>query len=157
MNSAFVATMGLGSSELLVILLALMFVLPLAAIPAILSYLLLDRIPAEHRKQEPGLALLLLIPLFSIIWAFFVYPRISESLQSFFASRNVNRGDCARGIAFAACVCGVCGLIPVVGILVGFASFVLLIVFFVKAFELSGEIKRMAIAPVAMPPPTPTV
>ncbi len=151
-----IGTIGLGSSELVVILVIAAFLLiPFALLPAILSFLLLNRIPAEHRKQEPGLAFLLIIPLFSIIWAFFVYPRISDSLRSYFASRGQDRADCGRGIAIATCVCIACSIIPIVGMLSGLAGLVLLIVFFVKAFGLTGEIQKSlstGTASIAPPP-----
>jgi ABC-type phosphate transport system permease subunit len=142
----------LGSAELLVICVVAFFLLiPFAILPAILSYILLDRIPPEHRQQDSGLALLLLIPVFSVIWAFFVYPKISDSLRSYFASRGEDAGDCGRSTALAACICSACTIVPFVGLLAGLAALVLLIIFFVKAFDLSGRIQRVA----AVPPTTP--
>lgn len=136
------AALGLGSSELVLVLLIVLMIVPFALLPAILSFVLLGRIPAEHRKQEPGLAFLLIIPVVSVIWAFFVYPRISESLQSYFASRGENRGDCGRKLAMATCICAVCSIIPLLGIVAGLAALVLMIIFFVKAFELTGQIQK---------------
>jgi hypothetical protein len=158
MITPVIASFGLGSAELLVIvLIAFLLIIPFAILPAMLSYVLLDRIPPEHQKQSPGLALLLIIPLFSVIWAFFVYPRISDSLQSYFRSRGENAGDCGRSIALATCICSACSIVPFVGMLTGLAALVLLIVFFVKAFELTGRIQKTIGQPVVPPsiPSTP--
>ena len=138
-----------------VIVFALVALLVLCLLPAFLSYILLNRIPAEHRKQEPGLAFLLVVPVFSLIWAFFVYPRISASLQSYFASRGQNRGDCGHGIALATCICAACAIVPFVNMLAGPAAFILLIVFFVKSFSLSSEVQKSlpTTAPQPIAPP----
>jgi hypothetical protein len=143
MNLLPFAMLGLGGPELLVIAtIVAMLLIPLVALwilPAIFSYVILSRIPPEHRKQDPGLALLLLIPLFSLIWAFFVYPRIADSLKSYFASRSAtNVGNCGRDLALATCICGACVIVP----FAGFAALILMIIFFAKAFDLSRRIGR---------------
>src|SRR5689334_14549782 len=52
-------------------------------------------IPPEHRRIEPGMVWLLLIPLFGLIWNFFVFQRIPESYQSYFYSMGrTDVGDC---------------------------------------------------------------
>lgn len=144
-----VAAFGFGSAGFLLV--GFVMYVVFGVLPAILAYILLDRIPEEHRQQSPALALLLLIPLFSLIWAFFVYPRISDSFQSYFNSRNEQAGDCGHSIALATCICAVCSLIPVVGMLAGLAALVLLVVFFVKAFDLSGRIERATTQPTVPP------
>ena len=138
-----IAALMLGGSEILLIFFLCGLFLVLAAVPAILAFAVLSRIPAPYRKQEPALAFLLLIPLFSLIWAFFVHPRVAESLKTYFtAAGDVSVGDCGGSIAMALCICSVCSIIPFFGWLAGLASLVLLIVFYVKAFELSARIPR---------------
>ena len=51
-------------------------------------YISLQAVPPEHRKMPPGQVWLLLIPLFNLVWNFFVFQRIPESYQSFFHSRG---------------------------------------------------------------------
>lgn len=100
-----------------------------------------ERIPPEFRKQEPNMVWLLLIPCFPLVWNFFVYPRLAESYQAYFASQGVTDvGDCGRGIAMGYCICAACSLIPYIGALPGMASLVLLIIFLVKANELKNRI-----------------
>lgn len=136
------ATFGLGGGELLLLILIGigLFVFPLWILPAILSFLVLERIPPQDRKQEPGLALLLLIPFFSMVWAFFVYPRISESLEAHF-NRLGDRsaGDGGKTLAWIICICG---LIPFVHLV----SVICMIVFFAQAFTLTGRISREALS-----------
>jgi hypothetical protein len=127
---------ALGGAELIIVMVIMLFAFPLWIVPAILSYIVLERIPVEDRKQDPGLALLLLIPIFSLIWAFFVYPRISASLESYFARRGDRaEGDCGRTVALVLCICS---LIPFVQII----ALVCMVVFFVKVFSLTGRIER---------------
>ncbi len=62
-------------------------------------------IPSEHRRMDPGLVWLMIIPLFQIVWAFFVARRVSGGLVDAFESHGLDRGDCGRfkGMAFAIC------------------------------------------------------
>ena len=134
---------GIGATELLIIVLILGFVFLLMAIPAILGYVILSRIPESHRKQSPGLCFLLLIPFFSLVWQFFVYPKISESFKSYFSDR-VDRpaGDFGASLALWCCITSLLSLIPVLGVFAAIASIVLLIMFFVKAFDHTKYIQK---------------
>lgn len=132
---------GLGGAELLLIVGIVGFVLVLAAIPAVLGYVVLNRIPPQFRRQSPALAFLLLIPFFSLIWNFFVHPKVAESLKAYYDAQGPHaHGDCGGSLALWLCVCGVCSFIPFVGFIAGVAALVLLIIFYVKAFELSAQI-----------------
>jgi hypothetical protein len=127
-----------------IIVVALIFALVMLGIWIFVCYLLskcFERVPPEFRKQEPGMVWLLLIPCFNIIWNFFVYPRLAESYQGYFASVGQSDvGDCGRGIGMGYCICAACSLIPYIGALAGLASLVLLIMFLVKANELKNRI-----------------
>ena len=70
---------GLGIF-MIVMLLALVTI----AIHVLICWLIssaLSAVPEEHREMEPGLVWLLLIPCFSIIWNFFVFPKVSRSMN----------------------------------------------------------------------------
>lgn len=116
------------------------------AVQALICYLLvqcLKRIPAEHRKIEPGKVWLLMIPLFNIVWNFFVFPAISDSFASYFrAQGELDKGDCNRSLAMAHCICVACSVIPYIGALPGFASLIILIIYLVKANELKSQIPQ---------------
>ncbi len=105
----------------------------------------LARIPTEHRKMELWHIWLLLIPLFGLGWNFFVYLRLPESYQSYFAEHGrANVGDCGRSLGLWYAICGVAILAPCVNSAAGPAGLVLLVMFHVKAFGLRKLIPEEA-------------
>lgn len=115
--------------------------LAVAAVICWLLYSALERVPAEHRKQTPGLVWLLLIPCFGAIWSFFVFPRISQSYKSYFASAGrTDTGDSGEAIAWALCVAWVACLVPLLNLLALPVTLVLLIIYLVKIMGLKGQI-----------------
>lgn len=101
----------------------------------------LKRLPAEHQKMPPGQVWLLMIPCFSIIWNFFVFQRVPESLASYFAAQGrTDVGDCGKGIGLAYAICCACALVPFLNYLAGPATLILLILNLVKLSELKGKI-----------------
>jgi uncharacterized membrane protein len=99
------------------------------------------RVPAQFRKMEPGLVWLLLIPCFNFVWNFFVFIRLPKSLQAYFASvGNSTAGDCGEGLGLAYSICEVAVLIPCLGLAIWIAAIVLLILYLVKANELTKQI-----------------
>jgi len=144
MNPVLAGIFGLGGPELLLIIAILGISLTVMAIPAVLAYVVLNRIPMQFRRQSPGLAFLLLIPFFSLVWNFFVHPKVAESLKAYYDSRGAHpHGDCGGGLALWMCICGVAVFIPFLGFVAGIAGLVLLIMFYVKAFELSSRIPSL--------------
>jgi len=108
-------------------------------------FVCLKRIPAEHRRQEPALVWLLLIPLFNFVWSFFVFPKLAESYQSYFSSQGVTDvGDCGRQLSLILCIVACLNLlnfiIPFVGCLIGPVTLVLLILVLLKFNELKNRI-----------------
>ncbi len=115
------------------------------AINAVVCWLVsssLARIPAEHRKMEPGQVWLLMIPCWSIVWNFFVFQRVPESFQSYFASiGRQDVGDCGKQIGLWYAICGACSFVPLLNYLAGPAGLVLLILNLVKFNQLKSEIQ----------------
>lgn len=106
-------------------------------------YKFYKRVPQQFRKMEPGMVWLLLIPCFNLVWNFFVYIRLSESLKGYFDSAgNQTVGDCGKGLGLAFSICEAATIIPCLGMLTGVASLVLVILYLVKANELSGQIPQ---------------
>lgn len=105
------------------------------------------RVPAQFRKQEPGMVWLLLIPCFNIVWMFFVLPKLAESYKAYFDSvGKTDVGDCGYNLALWYCILipcnAVASFIPIINLLTipaGIAGLVLLILFLVKA----GEYKKL--------------
>jgi len=103
------------------------------------------RIPPQFREMEPGLVWLLLIPCFSLIWNFFVFPKASRSLKAYFDSvGDTTVADCGAGLAMAYCILSAVSLLPYVGCLTGIASLVVLIIYLVRVNELKNRIPETA-------------
>lgn len=92
-------------------------------INAVVAFLLVEAykgVPSEHQKIEPGKIWLIIIPIFNAYWNFMVWPKVSESYQSYFASAGTgDGGDCGRQMAMV-----YCGLV-VFGVVLSFVSVVI--------------------------------
>lgn len=101
----------------------------------------LKRVPAEHRKMEPGLVWLLMIPCFPIVWNFFVFQRIPDSLKSYFDSiGKTDVGDCGKQLGLFYAIAGACSIVPFLNYLAGPASLILLIIVLVKLMDLKKSL-----------------
>ena len=125
----------------------LFVILAIALAVAIVIIILLSGclkvIPPEHRLMEPGMVWLLLIPLFNLVWMFFVYIRIPRSYQRYFAAQGRTEfGDCGEQLGLWTAICAVASMvpIPVLNMLVSLASLVLLILFLVKVVGLKKHV-----------------
>lgn len=128
----------LGSTEIIVLGILTVVFVPLWLLPALMAYRALSKVPNQFRKQQPEMALLLLIPCFSMIWAFFVYPKISESIAAGFNSAAINGyGDCGRSLGITLAILGICSCIPYLGILAFVAYLAVFIIFFKRVFRLA--------------------
>lgn len=131
----------LGMGLLGAICCGMVVVLAIHVVICYLIYNCFNAIPPEYRKQEPGLVWLLLIPFVNLVWNFFVYPKLSDSYQAYFAAQGrTDVGDCGRQLGLIYCILAACCLIPYVGALAGLAALVLLVLFLVKAYELKAKI-----------------
>jgi hypothetical protein len=98
----------------------------------------LAAVPPEYRDMEPGMVWLMLIPLFNIIWQFFVAARISSSYQRAFAAQgNTAHGDCGAAIGLWYCICTLIPCVNIVALALG-------IVYLIK---LTGMRKAVRAAP----------
>jgi len=140
----------------IVLMFFLLITLGINILICVLLYMCQSRIPQEHRSLEPGLIFLLLIPLFNVIWNYFVFQRIPDSFRRFFAAHGVTDvGDCGRGVGLWFAICVTASIIPCVNYLAGPAALVLLIIFLIKAFELKARVQSMVAAPGGPPGTTP--
>jgi hypothetical protein len=148
-----IATLLIGMVAVIVVGLAIWATL--TAIQCIIMSGALKRLPPAYRRQEPGNVWLLFIPCFSIVWAFFVLPRVSQSLRAYFNSVGRNDvGDCGEGLGLASCIVYVCSLIPIpyLSTAVGITWFVLLIIYLVKVNGLKNQIPVDAAFQTQSPP-----
>jgi hypothetical protein len=137
---------GIGTQELVIIAIISAFVVIPIIINVVICFLLQDcfkRIPPQFRKQQPEMVWLLLIPCFSIVWSFFVFPRLSQSFKAYFDSINqADVGDCQENVGLAYSICCAISVIPYLGCLTGIAALVLLIIYLIKTNELKNQIPQ---------------
>ncbi len=128
---------------MIVAMVAVMLLISLAINIAIciLLHVVQSRVPAEHQKISPPAIWLLLIPIFGLVWNFFVFQRIPESYKSYFDSvGDPVVGDCGKGVGLWFAISAACTIVPCLNYIAGPASLVLLIIFLVKVFELRGKV-----------------
>ena len=87
----------------------------------------LQQIKLENRTISEGSLWLLLIPLFNLIWHFFVVNKMSISLANETKSRNINFGEIQPGQSIGIAMC-ILNLIPYLNII----GFILWIIYWVK-------------------------
>ena len=129
-EGAMAALIAMGGAIILVFLL-------IALVVAILYLLnlqnLMKSIKEENREVSPGNVWLMLIPLFSLVYAFILYHKISASVKKELESREMDtEGDGAKNLGLALAITGALSLIPVIGGLAGLANLVIFIMWWVK-------------------------
>jgi len=135
----------LQPSHLLIIYSILLLSSVLGIIAVVLLYADYQRIPRGFRRLEPALVFLLLIPCFSLVWNFFVFPKLSDSFKAYFDSiGDTSVGNCGRDLAIGYAITSAVSVIPFLGCLTGIVAVVLLILFLVKANELKNRIPLTA-------------
>jgi predicted membrane channel-forming protein YqfA (hemolysin III family) len=122
-------------------------------IPAIF-YLLtlqkaLNRCSPECRAMNPGMVWLMFIPLFNIVWHFFIVINVAKSLACEFQKRGIAEEPMpGKTIGMVMCILACCGIIPILGILASLGGFVCWILYWVKIAGYSKKIEAPAM-PVA--------
>lgn len=126
-----------------------LFLCVLAAGIAYIAFLgsVLAKCSPSSRTMQPGMVWLSLIPLFNLIWAFFVVTAIADSLGNEFRVRNIPTSEPKPGksIGIAMAVCGACMVIPFVNILAFLPRLILWIVYWFKIADFS---RRLDLPPV---------
>lgn len=119
--------------------------LVISAIIAFLVYNAQKAVPPQHRKIDPNMIWLMLIPLFNLVWNFFVFQRVPESYQSYFASiGRPEVGEKEKKLGLWLAICAACSIIPCVGVLAGLAALVLLIMFLINIYGYKAQIPPSA-------------
>jgi hypothetical protein len=111
----------------------------------------LEKCSPQFRTMQPGMVWLLFIPLFNIIWHFFVVLALSTTLGNEFRARNILAPpEPGKTLGLAMCICAAISIIPLVGIITGTVNLVLWIIYWIKIAEFS----RMLDMPAAygLPP-----
>lgn len=101
----------------------------------------LSRIPPQHRKQEPGMVWLIIIPFVNLVWSFFVFPKIAESFQSYFAEQgDTSVGDCGKQLSLYFCICYLLNIVPGLNCIMWIPALILLVMVMLKFSELKNKI-----------------
>ncbi|RYE01335.1 MAG: hypothetical protein EOP50_02190 [Sphingobacteriales bacterium] len=116
----------------------------------------LQAVRPENRKMKPGKVWLMMIPLFSYVWAFFVVDAVATSIKnelsdtqfSFeeadqnFYRRNNSGDDPTRNIGLAQAICYACFWIPFLGSLASIAGFICWIIYWVQADRYRTQLEQ---------------
>jgi hypothetical protein len=101
-------------------------------------------VPPAHRRMDPMLSWLLVIPLFNIIWNFFAFLRIPESYHSILSSHGHAGAKVERSLGLAYAICAALSVIPFVGFFAAVAAAALLLTFFIRMYQLKSLLGRPA-------------
>lgn len=133
---------GLGFWEILIILIILL----ISYVPLIFFILTLRKAVlgchVDNRKISPDSIWLLLIPIFNLIWMFFVVINIAQTLGDELIAKGVEtQSPPTKSIGLAMCILNVCSIIPLLGTLCGLVGFVLWIVYWVQVANISSQLR----------------
>ncbi len=112
----------------------------------------LKRVPAEHRKIEPAMVWLLMVPCFCYVWNFYVFRRVPASFQSAFAARGRTEfGDCGASLGLAYAIVELGFLVPWIGLIPWVAAWVMLILLLVRFHDYKEKLIQAQEAPLQNP------
>jgi hypothetical protein len=101
----------------------------------------LNRCSPQNRAMSPGLVWLFLIPVFNLVWHFFIVLNMAKSLHAEFLYRGiVEEPNPGQGIGLAACILHVVSNIPYLGGLAFIGFLVCWIIYWIKIAGYSGKI-----------------
>jgi glycopeptide antibiotics resistance protein len=107
----------------------------------------LNRCSPECRAMNPGMVWLMFIPLFNLVWHFFVVINMAKSLAAEFQKRGIaEEPKPGQTIGLVMCILGCCGIIPILGILCSLGGLVCWILYWVK---IAGYSTKIAAPPAA--------
>jgi len=111
----------------------------------------LSKCSIHSRTLEPGTIWLLLVPVVSLVWHFFVVLGLAKSLGNEFRARNDSgtEPEPGKSIGIAMCVCAACGIIPIVNLLALPAHVVLWIIYWSKIADFSRRLDHVPVIGVA--------
>ena len=130
---------------------ALVFVIIFIVITAfpIIFYLLtlqgtLREISSENRKMQPEQVWLSMIPLFGVIWQYFIVARMADSLYLEFSKRNIQNTEQRPGYNYgiAYCILLAASIIPILGFLAVLGAAVCWVIYWVKISEYRNLLRQ---------------
>jgi hypothetical protein len=110
----------------------------------------LSRCEPGSRTMTPGQVWLCLVPIFNLIWPFFVVNALSDSLHREFTRRGMaEEPQPGRSLGMAVAILGVISIVPILGFVTGIAALVCWILYWIKIAGFSAKIAQpfVAVAP----------
>lgn len=104
----------------------------------------LKMVSPENRRMDPVQVWLSLIPLFGIVWQYFVVARMADSLAAEFSDRRIPSDERRPGfsLGFAYCLLYSCVFIPVIGVLCLLGGLVCWILYWLKITEYQELLRK---------------
>ncbi len=141
--------MRLGPTEMILIVFAFIFLSGIIVV--FVFYLknlqeLLNECDPSNRQMPSANVWLMFIPLFSVVYRFIMYPKISESLRREYESRGaVQHSDYLKGLGLAMSIIGILSVIPFQPIrsVGGVAALVLMIIYWVRSAKMKNQLRAM--------------
>ena len=91
--------------------------------------------------MAPGMVWLMLIPLFNLVWGFFVVLNLTKSLRAEFQKRGIaEEPEPGKTLGLVMCILACCGWIPFLGILASLGGLVCWIIYWVKIAGFSSKL-----------------
>jgi hypothetical protein len=137
---------GAGAAGILIVALIVFAVMLLPAIFYLLALQkALNRCSPENRAMAPGMVWLMLIPLFNIVWHFFVVINVAKSLGAEFQKRGITEEpEPGKKIGMIMCILACCGIIPILGVLCSIGALVCWILYWIKVTGFSAKLAAPA-------------
>ena len=99
------------------------------------------RCEKSNRAMPPGQVWLQLIPLFNMIWHFFIVINVAKSLHNEFEQRGIKSDPMpGKSLGLAMCILGIISFVPYIGIWFGLISIICWIVYWVKISGYSAQL-----------------
>ncbi|MCF8225127.1 MAG: hypothetical protein K9J30_04535 [Bacteroidales bacterium] len=120
----------------------------LVAFPFIFYLLTLQRtlreVSFENRKMQPEQVWLSLIPLFGIVWQYFIVARLSDSLSLELQKRNIYPEERrpAYNIGIAFCILISCIIIPYINVLALVGGLVCWVLYWLKVNDYLNTLRE---------------
>lgn len=110
----------------------------------------LNRCSPECRAMNPGMVWLMFIPLFNMVWHFFIVLNLAKSLGCEFSKRGIaEEPKPGQTLGLVMCILACCGIIPLLGILASLGGLVCWIIYWVKIAGFSAKLAAPPAVPVA--------
>ncbi|QBG46025.1 hypothetical protein EGM51_00830 [Verrucomicrobia bacterium S94] len=146
---------NLGTADIGITIGVMLAVMLLLFIPTLFWLLTLQkalsRCRPENQAMAPAMVWLVLIPIFNIVWQFFVVINVSKSLKNELASLNVepDSADPGKAVGLAMCILNVISPIPYLGSILSIGGFVCWIIHWVTITRYSNWIASLQEEPAS--------